>query len=570
MNYVADLETTSAEQFKIDGRTRVWAVCVREIESEEVVLLSSDFNDFFTFLSKDNQHHKTKKVFFHNLKFDGPFIVDWLLKNGFKHSTERKLNEKEFSTLIANTGAWYEIKICYKRLSTRSQLVRIQDSYKKLPMSEERIAKSFKLETQKGSIDYDKYRHFPYTMTKEEEEYIKDDTIIMVKALKVQFEQGLEKMTIGSDAMNDFKEIHGRHHFKYAFPVLENEMDKVLRMSYKGGWTYLNPKYEGKEVENVLSYDVNSLYPSVMMSPHRLPMGTPKIYYGKYEYDKYYPLYIQRITCKFKLKDNHLPTIQLKNNWLFSPTSYLEHSDDEVVDMVMTSVDLKLFLDHYEVEELEYHEGFKFADCIGVFDDYINKWHKVKSSETGGKRELAKLMLNNLYGKFGTNPLKQSYIPVLDKELDEVKYHLGDEEMGESVYVPMASFITAYAREKTIRSAQKVYPYFVYSDTDSLKLTGVTHEEVCKLLDVSTDPNDLGWWDYEGFSSRAKFLRAKTYIMEDEKGEITVTCAGLPKEAREFITFENFKRGMQIETTSLKQKKVKGGVILEKKPFKIR
>lgn len=565
MKYVADFETTSSSQYEIDGYTRVWAVAVMDIESEELELLSNNIDDFFAWAFTDNRHHKTKEVYFHNLKFDGPFIIDWLFKNGFKHSKERKLKEKEFSTLISNTGIWYNITICYKRFKTRANFVKIFDSLKKLPMSEERIAKSFNLEVQKGSIDYDKYRPVGYEMNEDEKEYIISDVKIMAQALKIQFNQGLTKMTIGSDAMDNFKKRLGNKNYKYLFPVLDNTIDSDLRLSYKGGWTYLKPEYAGKVIKNVLSYDVNSLYPSVMKSPHLLPFGEPIYFKGKYKYDKVYPLYIQYIRCRFEIKKDHLPTIQLKNNWLFKSTEYLTSSGDEVVNLALTSIDLKLFLDHYNVYELEYLEGFKFMGITGIFDEYIDYWYNIKNNSKDGVRELAKLMLNNLYGKFGTNPRFIPYIPTFVD--GEVKYLAGDEEIRNSVYVPMASFITAYARNKTIRSAQKLYDHFVYADTDSLKLINITHEEVCKIIDV--DNEKLGAWGYEGMSELGKFLKPKTYILSTG-GKLNIKVAGLSKEGRDNITFDNFKLGYQSSDASFKAKKVKGGVILEKRIFTIK
>lgn len=565
MKYVADFETTSSSQYEIDGHTRVWAVAVMEIETEELVLLSNNIDDFFAWCLRDNREHKTKEIYFHNLKFDGPFIIDWLFKNGFTHSKERKLQEMEFSTLITNTGIWYNITICFKRFGTRGNFVKIFDSMKKLPMSEERIAKSFNLDVQKGSIDYDRYRPIDYELEDYEKEYIISDVRIVAKALKIQFNQGLTKMTIGSDALHNFKERLGNKNFKYAFPVLDNTIDSDLRLSYKGGWTYLKPEYAGKVIKNVLSYDVNSLYPSVMLSPHLLPFGEPIYFKGKYKNDKVYPLYIQYITCRFEIKKDHLPMIQMKNNWLFKSTEYLTSSGDEVVNLALTSVDLKLFLDHYNVYDLEYLEGYKFMGFTGVFDDYINYWYEIKNTSKDGIRELAKLMLNSLYGKFGTNPRVISYIPTY---IDgEVKYLVGDEEVKNSVYVAMASFITAYARNKTIRSAQKLYKHFVYADTDSLKLINITHEEVCKIIDV--DNEKIGAWGYEGLSDFGKFLKPKTYLLSTD-GKLDIKVAGLSKDGRDNITLENFELGYRSSNTSFKAKKVSGGVVLEKRVFTIK
>lgn len=562
--YVGDFETTTEAQTLKDGYTKVWGACLVDIETEEVKVLSTNVNDFLNFLAKDDANHTSKKLYFHNLKFDGQFIVNELFKNGFKHSTEKRLGTKEFSTIVSNTGQFYEIKICFNNYGTRSNQIVIHDSYKKLPFSAERIAKAFNLPISKGTIDYDRYRDFPYTMTPEEEEYIVTDVMIIAKALKIQFSQGLSKMTIGSDAMHNYKKTVGKKTYDYLFPALNLDIDRDLRQSYKGGWVYMKPEVSEVVYNNVLALDVNSLYPHVMRSK-TLPFGVPIYYEGKYKKDDKYPLYIQLIRTVFKIKKDHLPTIQLKNNWRFSSTEYLTDSGEEPVEMFLTSVDLQLFLDHYDIIYIEYLEGFKFQAIDGLFNDYIDHWSAIKETSTGAIREIAKLMLNNLYGKFGTNPVRKNVYPVYEDNM--VKWVAGEEQEGPSSYVPMASFITSYARELTIRSAQALYPHFLYSDTDSIKLQGITLEEVEKLIEIH--PTRLGAWKDEGTAYKFKVLRAKTYISESIDGEVDITCAGLPSDARKSIKFDDFKLGLEVNG-KLSQKRVKGGVILKNTTYKIK
>ena len=57
----------------------------------------------------------------------------------------------------------------------------IQDSLKLIPYSEKTICQAFKLDTQKGEIDYKKQRDETYIPTKEEIEYIKNDIKIINK-----------------------------------------------------------------------------------------------------------------------------------------------------------------------------------------------------------------------------------------------------------------------------------------------------------------------------------------------------------------------------------------------------
>src|SRR5690606_4149630 len=146
---------------------------------------------------------------------------------------------------------------------------------------------------------------------------------------------------IGADALGNFKDNLGKRAFKYMFPVLPHSVDADLRQAYKGGFVYLNPQFKAKDLANVISYDVNSLYPSVMYD-RPLPYGEPIFYKGEYKKDKKFPLYICVITANFKLKKGFIPTIQLKNSFRFNPTEYLTTSNGEPVQMTLTSVDFEL------------------------------------------------------------------------------------------------------------------------------------------------------------------------------------------------------------------------------------
>lgn len=148
-----------------------------------------------------------------------------------------------------------------------------------------------------------------------------------------------------------------------------------------------------------------------------LPFGEPIFFNGKYQDDKVYSLFIQMITCSFEIKKDKIPTIQLKNNMSFKANEYLESSNNEIVCLVLTNIDLKLFLEQYNVYDLEYVCGWKFKGIHGIFEKYIDKWIKRKNEATisgnKGQRTLAKLMLNSLYGKFATSLEVQSKIPYL-------------------------------------------------------------------------------------------------------------------------------------------------------------
>jgi hypothetical protein len=546
---VGDFETTTTPD-----DVRVWASCLVDIDSGEVLDISNSIEGFIAYIS-----NKNSKVYFHNLKFDGEFIIHYLLTNGYTHTNTKE--PKTFNTLITDNGVFYQITIYFQKYNKRYKKCVIQDSLKKLPFSVAVIAKTFDLEESKLSIDYKAYRPVGHILTPEEREYVTTDCIIVAKALKHQFDTGLDRMTIGSDALNGFKSIISKKRFEQWFPVLPLEVDNDIRRAYKGGFTYLNPKFKNKRLEGLV-YDVNSLYPSVMRF-NPMPYGYPIFYHGEYVPDKHYPLYIQRIRCEFKVKRGHIPTIQLKKNRLFVETEYLKSSNGEIVEMTLTSVDLKLFLAHYKPSNLEYICGYKFKQCEGVFNGYIDYWANVKANSKGGTRQLAKLMLNNLYGKFATNPLSITKIPYLDdKEI--VRYKLSEPDFRDSVYTAVGAFITAYARYKTITTAQSLYKRFIYADTDSIHLVG--HEAPTNIVIHDTD---LGAWKLETTFIDSKFLRAKTYLETNEKGMLQVKCAGMPDNVKENVTYDNFTLGASF-SGKLTPKRYKGGVVLQDSNFTIK
>lgn len=180
--------------------------------------------------------------------------------------------------------------------------------------------------------------------------------------------------------------------------------------------------------------------------------GEPIYFEGKYKEDKVYPLYIQMITCSFEIKKNKIPTIQIKNNRsYFRANEYLESSNQEIVCLVLTNIDLKLFLEHYDVYDLEYVCGWKFKGLQGIFTNYIDKWITRKNQATIdgnlGQRTLAKLMLNSLYGKFATGLTVQSKMPFLGED-EIIHYTLSEETKKDGIYLPIRQFYYSICKRK--------------------------------------------------------------------------------------------------------------------------
>ena len=582
-SFVADFETTT----NIED-CRVWAFAICEVGNKEDVIIGTTIDEFMEWNIKRKENDT---VFFHNLKFDSQFIMNWLFKNGYDHTTEpEQKKSKTFNTLISDKGLFYQVEVIFEKKGKKVNKVIFQDSLKLIPLSVDSIAKSFKLPISKLKIDYDSHNNLPIgsPLTPEEEEYIKHDVQIVAHAIEYFYSQGLNKMTIGSCALSEYKKIIKKRNFDRYFPTPKYHDD--VKQSYRGGFTYLNPDYTEKDVGKGIVLDVNSLYPSVMYDNY-LPFGTPIYFNGKYEHDPIYPIYTQMIRCQFELKEGKIPTIQIKYGYSFRANEYLTTSGDTEVVLCLNSVDLELFLEQYDVYNLEYISGWKFKATKGLFTDYIDKWsnNKIQAKKDGnhGLYLISKLFLNSLYGKFGTDTRVRSKIPYLGED-NEIHYKDGKAEIKNGVYIAMASFITSYARKKTITSAQRIMDnhrnglskaQFVYADTDSLHIVLNGEDETKFLNDSNLDISDtkLGAWKFETKFNRAKFLRQKCYIENSTEDvlnpnpeyNLKITVAGMPTDCHKYVNFDNFNIGASYK--GKKQPKiVPGGVVLSEIDFTIK
>ena len=581
IKFTADFETNVSED-----DCRVWAYALCEIGNPDNFIYGNCIDDFIKFCQNKKQNYV---LYFHNLKFDGEYIFNYLLNNGYECiKSKKERHDKSFTTLISDTGQFYSIEIFFETKNPKHiNKVTIYDSLKILNFSVEQIAKDFNLPIQKLELDYNTIREKGHKLTEHEIEYIRNDVEIMSRALNIMFNENLTKMTIGSDALANYKQFN--KNFNKYFPILPYEIDKDIRKSYKGGFTYLNDCYKEKETGKGFVLDVNSLYPSVMMY-EKLPFGDPLFFNGKYEKDLLYPLYVQTFSCIFKVKQGKIPTIQIKNNMSFLPNEYIKSSDGDIVTLTLTNIDMELFFEHYDVYEITYHSGWKFKAIKGLFSSYIDYWSNQKINAKKNKNDalyrISKLMLNSLYGKFGLNPDVRSKYPYLNED-GIVKYAMYPQEIRDAIYIPVASFITSYARRKTISTSQIIKDfsiknynndYYIYSDTDSIHMLDMNINKLKEVIEI--DDYKLGAWKLESEFKKGKYIRQKCYIELGFDDILNVTVAGLPKKLSPLINFENFNVGFTTENIpdeKIKQtgkkltfKHVKGGVLLVDTDFTIK
>ena len=590
-------------------------------------------------------------AYYHNLKFDGAFWLSYLLVDlGFEQALT-KLSEREndvewlaekhmknntFKYSISDKGMWYSIII-----KVKDHFIEIRDSLKLLPFSVKRIGKSFNTKHKKLDMEYTGFRYAGCEITPKEREYIANDVLVVKEALEIMFQEGHNKLTIGSCCLAEYKAIQGKEDYAQLHPNvydiwIDEKQHKYtnagewIRKSYRGGWCYLVKGKENKIFTNGTTADVNSLYPSMMSSEsgNRYPVGKPKFWTGNFIPDEaIHPnrYYFVRIKTRFYIREGMLPFIQIKSSFLYKGTEALETTDvfdpktgqyyeyyrdrdgnlhDTRVELVLTMTDYKLFLEHYEPVDFEILDGCWFYSEIGIFDQYIEKYKKIKLESKDALRELAKLFLNNLYGKMASSSdssFKVAYVKE-DKSLGFIPVSQSGKQPG---YIPVGSAITSYARNFTIRAAQKNYHGlnergFIYADTDSIHCDLEPNE----IVGINVHDKNFCCWKLESCWDEAIFTRQKTYIEhithEDcepiDAPYYNIKCAGMPQkckdlfntsmngyeeqesdnyteEEREFIKVKreltDFKVGLKVPG-KLRPKRIRGGVLLVETPYEMR
>lgn len=649
---MCDFETTV---YKGQTNTEVWASASVELFTEDVNVFHSIEEQFNYFKSLNTNIC----AYYHNLKFDGSFWLSYLLVDlNFKQAyiqlneqgtevewlKEKEMQNNTFKYSISDKGQWYNIVI-----KVNNHIIEIRDSLKLLPFSVKKIGQSFGTKHKKLEMEYSGFRYAGCNITDKEKEYIANDVLVVKEALEIMFTEGHNKLTIGSCCLAEYKKIMGKEDYESLFPSLtdiqlnESEhkysnVDAWIRKSYKGGWCHLVKGKENQVKEQGTTADVNSLYPSMMSgeSGNVYPVGEPMFWTGNYIPNKALNknmYYFVRIKTRFYLKPNYLPFIQIKGNYLYKGTEALESSDvydkktdkyydhyydkagnlcDTRVELTLTMTDFILMKEHYDLVDFEIIDGCYFFNLKGIFDEYINKYKKIKLESKGAKRELAKLFLNNLYGKMASSEDSSFKVAIVkdNKALSFISVPANDKQAG---FIAVGSAITSYARNFTIRAAQKNYygadkAGFIYADTDSIHCDLPPD----KIKGITVHDKNFCCWKLESCWDKAIFTRQKTYIEhvthEDlvpiDEPYYNVKCAGMPQKCKDLFiksmfsdkisdkekttltdnerkflftddgepiirTLSDFKIGLKIPG-KLMPKRIRGGVLLVDTTYEMR
>jgi len=312
------------------------------------------------------------------------------------------------------------------------------------------------------------------------------------------------KLTVGATALSIFRKRFLKHVIKR-----DNEFfNNYERNAYYGGRVEIFKK----GYQEVYSYDVNSMYLSIMRDCY-IPVPSSAVYKKenyKYYLDKYLGIFHVQVEAPQGQKVMCLP---YRDEKVIYPCGIFEG--------YYTSVELKEALKHgYKI--LHCYDFVYYTKKEKLFKDYAewvwNKRKEYKKKGNLGMELLIKKLGNSLYGKFGQRNEKNGYWGLLSEcehdlenrnfiisKINGVDYIAlkGDVlEDSNHTFVCISAFISAYARLKLFKMLKRFEDWVVYCDTDSIKY------DVRGRKMKSSD--ELGGWSFE-YRKKLNFIKSKAY-----------------------------------------------------------
>lgn len=238
------------------------------------------------------------------------------------------------------------------------------------------------------------------------------------------------------------------------------------------------------------------------------------------------------------------------------------------------------------------HAWLAFDARRDLFAGYVARFHALKGlhapagpEPNPGKSQIAKLMLNSLWGKFAQRDPEKEYYIAQDEASwyrDVARYHAGGEALevvrdggsyllvartlaaGERLHlgttnVALAAFVTAHARLRLHSVLALHGPKALYCDTDSVVYEAGPGDP------QPTGPGLGEWKDETGGDPIVRFvaLAPKTWGFETASGASVVKCKGFPASWASVPLYVRLLRGEQdaeVNETTVFTRSCKGAL----------
>lgn len=614
-NWVCDFETIveQTEYFKKYNRTGLTYGYIESMESEKFYYEFNNITDLFKFFSykKCNQI-----IYFHNLSFDGVFILDFLGNHNFKMSINDEIGKEDKTFRIhRSTGSKiYMIDVTfenkYKQLITlqfRCSLHILQKGVESLGkdignpkyLDGQKENENFHIREPMHDVKAFKKQNLDYCL------YCQNDVKIVKQCLKEFYKPfydflsdwGFEQEFQGIKQCITTAAISLRLQIIMAQSLGYEPLNSLYLNNYKswsimdkftnGGLTTNNLDYVEQELnEPIISIDLKSAYPAVMAGKipigqmlYELPDGA-----NENDYATFYEIKYKWIAAK-----NH--NIPLLKTWLVE-----NNNPKGLRNYECERTNYKTYLLKEEMEQLELLHNFKgkkilktyyfklekylyeFVDQMFYYKEYYKKLNQ------NAKSHGFKIGVNAAYGIHAKrldfkNVKPRGWVNKTDKDyiLNE-RIHLNKKDchcyipnVKMDAYTPinfenwstfphkgLANYITAMTRVKLLKGIIHFGPSaFVYSDTDSLFLIRTPREKIEQYCS-----SGLGSWEIEKEYDKGQFIRSKLYYLEKDGKIVKKGSAGLRDITKLNINQLIKERTAYVPNAIKVLCRVKGGLVI--------
>jgi len=458
-----------------------------------------------------------------------------------------ELNKKEYRIYPISQGSKI-IKMKITDSGDRNWYV--QDTSSLLSFGLDALTKAFDVQHKKIEIikKDNNYDHNLYMLYKKKPdqvlEYLKHDCMGLYEVLSsfkniIENLNGKMGLTIASTAMRSFKNGYCKDFPKMEYRSINDEM----RQAYFGGRTEIFRMHAKELIDDYYYYyDINSLYPYVMMH-NEFPCSRPTImrYPSKQDIFENVGITKAKITIP---GSEYLPCIpsKIKSGYnkklMFTVGISCGYLDNSILKMG--------YEQGYTIEPIK---SFFFRSS-DLFSDYVKTFYDIKKRQKNGTPMylIAKLLLNSLYGKFGQR--QDSEMVIKDPFPNKKKYAFKDyvdfqtgwvrvsqEGKGKHYLPHIAIHVTALAQLELYKTMKEIYDkgyHLYYCDTDSITTD-------YRNLPVS---DRIGDWKLEKRLLSGEFILPKTYhtVNDDHVEEMRVK--GYNKTLREKIDKNAFRNAI--------------------------
>lgn len=555
--------------------------------------------------------YKDTIFYIHNLgRFDAPFILKSLTL--FNKTDKGSKNPYILNSINRDANI---LKLTVKRkFDNKVRTVKIQDSAAILPRKLRDLCKDYKVEIVKSYFPYDftnkdtlfyigKTPDIKYYVDIEIKDYMKlykevwnlkeeclnylDKDLISLYQVLVKVNKSIhflfnmqmtESLTISGLAMRIFLTNHYNPKDKPIPLITHKSIFDDIHKSYYGGRVEV---YNPTNIDNktLYYYDVNSLYPYASLNT--MP-GINSTYIecikDKVNIDDLFGFFYCKIKTNFTKNNNYfgLLPVRTKTNLIFPLGEW---------EGWYFSEELKFAKENgYEIEVIK---GYNFNKVNSIFNSFVYDIYKIKNNPRNDtEKNVAKLILNSLIGRFGMNFLKtvtklvnrkehdlitttrvqkayieidddtflEYYKPNIDKEIcqkfgvDYIKA-LNNENFDEtkssrtyrSVSISTASAVLSYARIHMSKIKLHILNNngnIYYTDTDSI-VTDI------KLPEEFVDSKEIGKLKIEFEIKEGYFISDKLYAIKTIYDKIIQLGKGIKSK---LLKFDDYIKMYNMET----------------------